>query len=138
MKDKELIIYTLAEAGTFQAVICNYLGWAPICTYGYDFMRKRCINPDAIRLDILEKLKGMNTTIKALHLFKPLSEPDLEYYRRHYIDDAISWIKLLVKSGVKVNWDEIPRDERDLLARHSPPLYDKLFGNRIIIKEDKP
>lgn len=128
MKAKELNIYTLAEGPTFWAVVCNYIGWAPRCTYGYDFMKVRKIDEEAEKLDMLAKVKGMGATINVRHLFEPFREPELQYCMRKHYDDALSLIRNIIKSGVKVVWDEIPSDERDLLLRYSPPLYSRMFN----------
>lgn len=133
MKAKEIEIYTLAEGAAFWAVVCNYLGWAPYCTYGYDIMKVRKLNPEADKLDMLARVKGMGATIKVGHIFEPFREPEIEHAMRHHYDDALSLIRLIIKSGVKVVWDEIPDEEREFLLRYSPPLHSRMFNK---YKED--
>ena len=133
MKAKEIEIYTLAECPAFWAVVCNYLGWAPYCTYGYDIMKVRKLDHEADKLDMLARVKGMGATIKVDHIFEPFREPEIEHAMRRHYDDALSLIRLIIKSGVKVVWDEIPDEEREFLLRYSPPLHSRMFNK---YKED--
>lgn len=133
--DKTIDIYTLAEGPTFWAVICNYLGWAPTCTYGYDIMKPRRVDPKVERLDMLARVKGMGATITVHHLFEPFREPEIKHCQRKHIDDALTLIRLIIKSGINVVWDILP-SEREFLLRYSPPLYWRMFSDIKPNKQD--
>lgn len=131
---KEIEIYSLAEAPTFWAMMHNFLGWAPCCTYGIIWKDEKGWNPEEERRDILRKVAAAGGELHIYHLFTPFVKHKLDTYNRNFYDNGLQLIRLILHTeGLKVIWN-INEEEKSFLRSYSPPLYNRLFINN---KEDK-
>lgn len=128
---KEIEIFSLGEWEVFWAVIHNFLGWAHECTYYTSRSFKSShYNPDERRRELLRKVVEKDGRLHIYHLFEPFVSSDLPQYNRKFTDNGMRLIRLLIKTDeLIVDWD-ISDAEKEILQRYSPPLYDRIFGNK--------
>lgn len=125
---KEIEIWSLAEWEVFWAVIHNFLGWSHSCTYmTSDDLKPHNHNLEEIRKETLRKVAEKGGKLHVNHLFEPFVHSDLPQSERHFYDNGIRLMRLILKTeGLEVVWD-IPDTEKEILLSYSPPLYHKIF-----------
>lgn len=130
---KEIEIFSLGEWEAFWAVIHNFLGWAYECTYPTtQTYKSHKIDYEDRHKKLLQKVVEKGGKLHIYHLFEPFVDSDLPQYQRKFVDNGMRLIRYIVKTdGLVVDWD-INDDEKDIIFRYSPPLY-----NRIFKKHDK-
>lgn len=136
---KHIHIYTLAEGRALFYVLCNFLGYAPTATYdnGAIIKKATCLGREEILKGLLAKVSEKRGELHVRHIFKPFVEPSQIVDRRKYNDNSVMSLRAITKTkDLKIVWEFDWKDEETLseiktLRNFSPPLYDKLFKDKM-------
>lgn len=131
-------VYTLAESAVLIALLQNALSYAAEPTFGAPIIETRNIDADAVLEDLLALAETAGVRLRVRRIFKPLKASAFPQYNRHYHDDGMRNLRILLEKHPDIlSFTAIDGLQEDLgvLLRDSPPLYDKLKSSGVLSRK---
>lgn len=131
-------VHTLAENAVLIALLQNALGYAAEPTIGAPILETGAMLPEVTLEDLLTRAETAGVRLCVKRIFKPLKASAFPQYNRHYFDDAMRNLRVLLEKHPDIlsfTATDGLQEDLEILRRGSLPLYDRLFTSGILLRQ---